>query len=156
MEEILWGDFAMRSPTKSTTSWLDIEFHMPSQASTMKESVAGSIRNVRTSGTGEIICSVRGSDLFFLYAWSPVKGIEAILFIPYKTQGTEYPPHIHNNTKLSNTNFELCSAQLKVMNYSWKFRAEYLKHHRQTTRIPPLSHARIMYTRRLLRSTQGI
>ena len=38
----------------------------------MKGSVAGSIRSVRTSGTGEIICSVRGSDLFFLYAWSPV------------------------------------------------------------------------------------
>lgn len=70
MEVSLAGGFLASnlSEMKSTTSWLESEFQMPSHAKTMNGSVAGSMVRVFMSGTGEIICSVRGSDLFVLYA----------------------------------------------------------------------------------------
>lgn len=55
-----------RSLIKSTTSWLDIEFQIPSQAKTMNSSLERSMSNVLMSGSADIICSVGPSDLFCL------------------------------------------------------------------------------------------
>lgn len=56
---------------KLITSWLDIKFHIPSQARTINSSVAGIICNLSTSGSAVIICCVAGRDFTCLYEWSP-------------------------------------------------------------------------------------
>ena len=58
--------------TKSTVSWLEREFQMPSQANRMNESRLASSWSVFTSGTGEIIWSCSGRVLLVLYVWLPM------------------------------------------------------------------------------------
>lgn len=72
----IWDNFvcpsSMRRRTKSTTSWLDMKFQIPSHARTINSSSAGSIISVLTSGNAVIICSCADRPSVCLYAWSPV------------------------------------------------------------------------------------
>lgn len=58
--------FSIRTDTKSTTSWLDNEFHIPSQANTIKLTFCDFMSKTLTSGKAVIICSVSEIFLFFL------------------------------------------------------------------------------------------
>ena len=71
----IWESFVcpswMRGRTKSTTSWLDMKFQIPSHARTINSSSAGSTIRVLTLGNAVIICSSADKPSDCFYAWSP-------------------------------------------------------------------------------------